>query len=628
VSAWPRATLLAVGLLLAGCAPPGGGLGTPGPGAGRWQELPPPPLSARQQAVTAWTGAEALFIGGDLGPPCPESTACDRAVVPARDGAGFDPATGTWRRIADAPVPIGPWSTPAVLGDAVFLVAQDRQGAGAGPRLLSYDASDDAWTAHRLPPDGLDSVSLVAVGDRVLIVRSERRAGDPPDQLYDPATRTWTPVPEDPLGPSSDRIYVSTPQLLVLLAKELAPNPGIEPNVVRAALLEPDTLQWVRRIEDSEQVGGHRWTWTGRRLVDATLGEVDGGAATNDGRSYPPGGVLDLDAGEWGALPDAPLASVGVDPAEGAWPVEAVGGPLTALEGWIYDDRAESWTQLAPPVGGPTRPGSVVWAGERLVVLGGVDYAREPSGELSTHAWLYSPASVEDRPVEQEIVGAWELVDGTSGGRPISRPDGWRATLSADGQRLTGTAFCNGYGGRYRLDGDRLHVADVAQTEMACLGPGVMEAEAAFLTVLTAGDLRLSWAGDELVLENDRGLLRFRPQTPVPTADLVGTRWVLDSLVDGETASSTVGEPAVLQLADDGTFTASTGCRPISGRWRAAGDTVTLHYEWPDASCPPEVESQEQHIVGAIGNGFRVAIDGDRLTVTGPRGQGLVYRAS
>jgi heat shock protein HslJ len=347
------------------------------------------------------------------------------------------------------------------------------------------------------------------------------------------------------------------------------------------------------------------------------------------GRSYPLGGVLDLDAGEWGALPDAPPSSVDVDPAaEGAWPVEAVDGPLTALDGWVYDDRAETWTSLPRPDGAPAAPGTAVWAGDRLVVLGGVDYDRDPNGELSTEAWLYDPAPVDDRLVEQGIVGAWELVDGTSGGKPISRPDGWRATLSADGHRLTGTAFCNGYGGRYRLDDDRLHVADVAQTLMACPGPGVMEAEAAFLTVLTAGDLRLGWAGDELVLQNDQGVLRFRPQTPVPTADLVGTRWVLESLVDGEMASSTVGEPAVLQLADDGTFTASTGCRPFSGRWRASGDTVTLDYEWPDASCPPEVEAQEQHIVGSIGKGFQVEIDGDRLTVTGPGGQGLIYRAS
>jgi heat shock protein HslJ len=235
------------------------------------------------------------------------------------------------------------------------------------------------------------------------------------------------------------------------------------------------------------------------------------------------------------------------------------------------------------------------------------------------------PASPPDRP---DIAGDWEFVGGTVDGAPFPVPRAGRGTLSADGRQVTGTAFCNGYGGRYRLDGDSLLTEDVAQTLMACVDPVRMAAEAAFMNVLTAGGTRVSRTPHELVLENDRGLLRFRPQTPVPTAELVGTRWLLESLIAGETASSTVGEPAVLRLADDGTFTASTGCRPISGTWRASGDTVHLDYEWPEASCPPDVEAQEQHVVAALGGGFQASVEGDRLTVTGRDGLGAVYRAA
>jgi heat shock protein HslJ len=369
-------------------------------------------------------------------------------------------------------------------------------------------------------------------------------------------------------------------------------------------------------------------------MVDASLGEVNGGAENPYDRSYPLGGVLDPFTGEWGPLPNAPASPAGAYPgmALGGWPVEAVGGRFTAAEGRLYDDRAESWTVLAPPDGGPTDPGSAVWAGERLVVLGGVEYDREPNGVLSDTAWLYTPAQADDPgvttpPAERDIVGDWEFVDGTSGGAPIPLPDHGRATLSADGDRLTGTAFCNGYGGRYRLEGDRLRAEEVAHTEMACLEPLRMEAESAFLRVLTAGPLQVTRSAEELVLENDQGSLRFRPQTPVPTAALVGTRWTLETLVDGEVASSTVGDPAVLELADDGTFSASTGCRAISGTWRSSGDSVYLDYGWPEGSCPPDVEAQEQHVVAALGSGFRAQIDEDRLTVTGRDGQGLVYRA-
>jgi heat shock protein HslJ len=476
-------------------------------------------------------------------------------------------------------------------------------------------------------------VGLSTAGAQVLAARGERRAGDPPDHFYDPGTRTWTPVAEDPLGPGFDRIYVDTPAGLVLTAKELVPNPGVEPTFVRAAVLDLTAQRW-SRLPDSEQVGGWRWTWTGRRMVDATLGEVDGGEVNNYGRSYPIGGVLDPFTGEWGPLPNAPASPSGNYPGlePGGWPVDAFGGRFTAAEGRLYDDRAETWTVLPRPDGGPTVPGSAVWAGERLVVLGGVDYDGEPNGVLSDTAWLYTPAQVDDPGMttpaaERDIVGDWEFIDGTSGGTPIPLPDQGRATLSADGQRLTGTAFCNGYGGRYRLDGDRLHAEEVAQTEMACLEPLRMEAESAFLSVLRAGPLQVTRTAEELLLENDEGSLRFRPQTPVPTADLVGTRWTLETLVDGEVASSTVGEPAVLALADDGTFSASTGCRAISGTWRSSGDTVYLDYGWPEGACPPDVEAQEQHVIAALGSGFRAVVEGQQLTVTGRDGQGLVYRA-
>jgi heat shock protein HslJ len=407
-------------------------------------------------------------------------------------------------------------------------------------------------------------------------------------------------------------------------------EPGAEPTFVQAAVLDPATQRW-SRLPDSEQVGGWRWTWTARRMVDASVGEADGGEVNPYDRSYPFGGVLDPFTGEWGPLPNAPRSVGDPGPAPGAWPVDAVGGRFTAAGGRVYDDRAETWILLPPPDGGPSVPGSAVWAGERLVVLGGVDYEDAENGVLADGAWLYTPARVDDQPVappvSQDILGDWELVEGTSEGRPLPTPRTGRATLSANDRQVTGTAFCNGYGGGYRLDGDRLLLQDVASTSMACLDPVLMQGESAFLTVLTAEGTSFTRTADELVLENPAGRLRFQAQTPVPTAELVGTRWVLDTLIDGETASSTVGEPATLELAGDGTFTASTGCRPLSGTWRAIGDTVYLDYQWPEASCAPDVEAQEQQIIGTLGNGFRAVVEEQRLTATGRDGRGLGYRA-
>lgn len=87
------------------------------------------------------------------------------------------------------------------------------------------------------------------------------------------------------------------------------------------------------------------------------------------------------------------------------------------------------------------------------------------------------------------------------------------------------------------------------------------------------------------MLIGDGVRLRFTPVQPVPESELSGTRWVLETLLDGETAASTLGEPAVLRLREDGTFEGSTGCRTLTGTWTPSGDGV----QFPDLrpACRP-----------------------------------------
>jgi len=96
-----RAVLLMVVALLAGC----GDSETGGKAGGAWERLPDPPLSVREAATAVAVGSEALFLGGSDAPPCPPNASCVASGEPAlRDGAAFDPAAGTWERIASAPV--------------------------------------------------------------------------------------------------------------------------------------------------------------------------------------------------------------------------------------------------------------------------------------------------------------------------------------------------------------------------------------------------------------------------------------------------------------------------------------------------------------------------------------------
>lgn len=273
------AVVLSAGaLLLTACAEPAPVADDVAAPGGTWAELPSAPLSPRLGAVTAWTGAEALFLGGDVAALCPPDAGCTSLPESATDGAALDPVTQTWRTLADAPHPIAAGTPSTVHGDTVHLVQ--------GDRLVSYDASEDAWSVSPAAPLGEVTGDPAVLDDGTVVVVDDERG-----RVYDPATRTWSDLPDDQPGPGS---------------------------------------------------------------------------------------------GDRSAPPDAPPTD------SGGWPAEALGGPLAAVDGWVHDDREGTWTLLERPDGAPAEPGSAVWAGDDLVVLGGMDTdAGWGAQHLTDRAWIW-----------------------------------------------------------------------------------------------------------------------------------------------------------------------------------------------------------------------------------------------
>jgi heat shock protein HslJ len=225
-----------------------------------------------------------------------------------------------------------------------------------------------------------------------------------------------------------------------------------------------------------------------------------------------------------------------------------------------------------------------------------------------------------------DVTGEWELADGTADGVPLPQPPGSRATLQLGGGEVGGISFCNHYFSSYRLTGSSFTVDGLGGTEMGC-EPEVMAAETAYLAALAAVDTAAA-DGDGLVLTGDGVELRFTPVAPVPDSPVEGTRWVLESVIDGESASSTVGAPAVLLLDPDRTAEASTGCRSLTGTWLVEdGALVIDDLLAADAECPADVERQDAHVTAVLGGGPTLAVEGSRLTLTGDDGRGLDYRA-
>jgi heat shock protein HslJ len=227
-------------------------------------------------------------------------------------------------------------------------------------------------------------------------------------------------------------------------------------------------------------------------------------------------------------------------------------------------------------------------------------------------------------PPPARLDGDWLLERGVLDGRPLPMAAGSRITMTIDGKKIGGVSACNTYAGTIERDGDEIRISALTATEMACDEP-VMASEAAYVRALAAATAAARDDG-RLVLSGPSVELRYSLLPAMPAADLVGTIWILDSLIAGDTVSSVAGKRATLELRAGGTLSGSTGCRSFTGSYQITGDEVRVTGLRPESwTCPEALKTQDAHVLGVIADGFTVAIDGDRLTVSdGPAGLGYL----
>lgn len=238
---------------------------------------------------------------------------------------------------------------------------------------------------------------------------------------------------------------------------------------------------------------------------------------------------------------------------------------------------------------------------------------------------------VADDPDHEADVGstlqgsAWVLVEGVGPDGPIPLVDGWPITLTFEGDSVGGRAACNGYGGTYSIDGSSLSIGEISWTAMGC-EPDVAASEAGFLAALPAVDT-IEIVDDRLQLTGEGAKLTFALEAPVPASDLVGQLWLLDTLIQGDTASSVAGDRATLFLDAEGNVSGGTGCRSFTGSYIINGGSVLFPSFGMQGECPAQLAAQDNLVVTVLGDGFTAEIDGDRLTLTSVGNEGLGYRA-
>lgn len=225
------------------------------------------------------------------------------------------------------------------------------------------------------------------------------------------------------------------------------------------------------------------------------------------------------------------------------------------------------------------------------------------------------------------VEGSWQLSAGTLDGDPIPVIDSHPITITFQDDQVGGTASCNSYGGTYEMDGSTISFSNLAMTEMACMPEETMVAEQMYGTALTMVDTVT--LDESLVLSGPGAELTFDRLDPVPDAELTNTVWVLDGLIQGDAVSSPVADSrATIEFFTDGSVLGDTGCRPFSGHYEINGAEVVLTELAADGhECEPEMAEQDSLVLSALEGGFRVEIDGDRLTTWSHGDEGLTFVA-
>lgn len=186
----------------------------------------------------------------------------------------------------------------------------------------------------------------------------------------------------------------------------------------------------------------------------------------------------------------------------------------------------------------------------------------------------------------------------------VSRPliDGTRIRLGFGDGRLTASAGCNSMGGNYTLTAGQLLVADLATTDMGCDRPRHDQDE--WLAAFLASKPTARLSGTDLTLEADGTVIVLQDrEIAEPDLPLVGTRWTLVSLIEGETASSIpAAQPPTLEFSPDGRVTIFAGCNQGSGSYTADAPTIRFSaIAITKKGCEASLMQLEQSVLEVLG---------------------------
>jgi heat shock protein HslJ len=193
-----------------------------------------------------------------------------------------------------------------------------------------------------------------------------------------------------------------------------------------------------------------------------------------------------------------------------------------------------------------------------------------------------------------------------------------------DDARIAVQAGCNTAQGAARLDAGALVVDDLAVTEIGC--EEALHQQDEWITGFFRE--RPAWRldGDTLVLTGKDIELRMTDNAQAqPARTLVGTRWMVDTLVSaGASSSIPTGTAAFVTFAPDGAVTGSTGCNSFGGTAKVDAKTIDFgELIMTKMACDGAAGNLEATVLNVLDQPLTYRIEGGRLFLEAPDGSGL-----
>ncbi|MFV2118013.1 META domain-containing protein [Streptomyces sp. Act-28] len=235
-----------------------------------------------------------------------------------------------------------------------------------------------------------------------------------------------------------------------------------------------------------------------------------------------------------------------------------------------------------------------------------------------------------DRP-DLPLAGTHWTVDSLTvdGGRRTAPAPPPYVEFTPDG-RARGSDGCGDFDAEVAVDGDSVTVGSVVSTERGCPAASSGDFGSAFRAVF-AGRLDARLDDDRLTLtapDGDAVTLSEQPAAP-----LEGTRWDVDTLIEGRTATSlpagVQGRPHLV-IGADGTARGNLGCNNFTATVKADGDRLTFgSLAVTRRLCARPGNELERKLYATLSSGpVTYRIRQRALTVTAQDGSGFGARAA